>query len=392
MNVKRSMHELLLLDDGRVLAIGGQNERDENEPSCEIYDPATEKWTLTDSLLLIRKEEPKAVKLQNGNILITGGHRRTGIGYEEIIYSSCEIFDIQIEKWIKVADMNFARKWHTITSLNNGNILVTGGIGQGDYLNSLTEICEIYDVSANEWILGDTIKVARYDQDALLLNDSRIFISAGEIKGVYINYTEICEIYDPAIDKWYYAGVLTMYHPRHSSFQLNDSLILIVGGDNYNWEIFNLNKQQSAYVEYSDIFWKDQSVLKLSNNVIIKIGGGIYNDWVVGPTDKCEIFNFNITGIKDNKTGQIKNYELFQNYPNPFNPNTNIDFYLSGRTYVRVLIYDTTGRIVETLSNRMLEKGFHSILFNGQNYSSGLYYYKIETDEWTASKKMILLK
>ena len=387
MNVKRFKHELVLLDDGRVLAIGG-----ENEPSCEIYDTSTEKWTLTDSLLLYRKDQPKAVKLQNGNILITGGHRSIGVGKEEI-YKSCEIFDVQSEKWIKVADMHYTRKWHTITALGNGNILVTGGIGQRYSLDTMTKICEIYDVSSNTWVMGDTLKVSRFNHDALQLNDDKIFISAGEIKGEnYYYYTEVCEIYDPEIDKWYYAGVLTMYHPRHSSFQLNDSLILIVGGDNENWEIFNLNEQESTYIGYSDIVWSLQSIVKLSNNDIVKIGGVIWQDAVVFPTNKCKIFHFNITSIKNKKTGQISNYELFQNYPNPFNPSTTIQYDLPEDVKVVLEVFDIQGQKVKTLVNGFKKTGYYEVIFDGSHLASGVYIYKIKAGDFSQAKRMLLIK
>jgi len=385
MTVKRWEHASILLNDGRVLVIGG-----EDELSCEIFNPITEKWTLTDSLLLNRRDEPRIAKLQNGNILITGGSRRTGVGKEEI-FTSCEVFDIQSEKWIKVADMNYSRKSHTITTLKDGRVLVTGGIGKRDTLDTMTEICEIYNPTINQWVLGDTIKIAHYNHSALLLNNGNVFIASGEIKGDSY-FTEICELYDPNIDKWSFAGGLTQYHPSNSSFQISDSTVIVVGGYNCNWEIFNLNQLQSTFVAISEIEWSSQSVIELSNGKIVKIGGMIWIDATVYPTDQCEIFDPNITSVKNNVFPNIKGYHLFQNYPNPFNPTTKIQFYLKNDTFVKLVIYNNIGEIVELLISENKKRGFYTVDFNGDNYSSGVYFYKIETDKWTESKKMLLLK
>ena len=385
MKVKRWKHSSILLEDGRVLVVGG-----ENELSCEIFNPITEKWTLTDSLMLFRRDEPRITKLQNGNILITGGSRRTGVGKEEI-YSSCEVFDVVSEKWGKIADMNYTRKSHTVTTLEDGRVIVTGGIGRRDTIDTTTEICEIYSPAINRWVLGDTIKTAHYNHSALLLDNGNLFISAGEIKGDSY-YTEICELYNPIIDKWSNVGVLTQYHPNLSSFQISDSTILIVGGDNPHWEIFNLNQFKSTYVGISEIEWFLQVVLELSNRKIIKIGGVIWMGMGIDPTNKCEIFDPKITNIKNNTKPQINNYQLLQNYPNPFNPTTNICFYLKDDTFVKLAIYNNIGEIIEIIINENKKGGSYTVSFNGDNYSSGVYYYKIETDKWTESKKMILLK
>lgn len=284
--------------------------------------------------------------LQNGNILIPGGSRRTCVGKEEI-YNSCEVFDVQSEKWIKVADMNYACKNHTVTTLEDGCVLVTGGLtNNSGYLKMDTKSCEIYNPYTNIWKIVDSLSFYHFDHSALLLNNGKVLIYAGENRN---GLTEICELYNTNIDEWNYAGGLTKSHPNHSSFQLSDSTILIVGGDNPHWEIFNLNQLQSTYVGISEIDWFLQSVLKLSNGKIVKIGGVIWMGMGIDPTNKCEIFDPNITSVKKNISPNIDGYQLFQNYPNPFNPNTNIRFYLKNDTYVKLVIYNNIGEIVEII-------------------------------------------
>ena len=83
---------------------------------------------------------------------------------------------------------------------------------------------------------------------------------------------------------------------------------------------------------------------------------------------------------------------LAQNYPNPFNPSTNIEFSLNETKNVRLEVYDRIGRRVATLVNGRLEQGFHSVRFDGSGLASGVYFYRIITDQTALTKKMILVK
>ncbi len=85
-------------------------------------------------------------------------------------------------------------------------------------------------------------------------------------------------------------------------------------------------------------------------------------------------------------------YELFQNYPNPFNPSTSIKFALPKESMVKLSVFNILGQEVGTLVNSTLVAGFHSINFNAVNLPSGMYIYKIDAENFTQIKKMILMK
>ena len=86
-------------------------------------------------------------------------------------------------------------------------------------------------------------------------------------------------------------------------------------------------------------------------------------------------------------------FELLQNYPNPFNPTTAISFQLSAVSNVTLKVYDVLGREVATLlKNETMDDGEHEIQFDAANLSSGLYFYKLSTETFTATKKMVLMK
>lgn len=85
-------------------------------------------------------------------------------------------------------------------------------------------------------------------------------------------------------------------------------------------------------------------------------------------------------------------FELSQNYPNPFNPETIINYQLSVNSFVTLKVFDLAGREVAQLLNEMKPSGYYSIKFNGANLSSGIYFYKIEAGNFSAVKKMVLIK
>lgn len=98
------------------------------------------------------------------------------------------------------------------------------------------------------------------------------------------------------------------------------------------------------------------------------------------------------TGIVNTGTQTPEKYALYQNYPNPFNPNTTIKFQISNNSFVSLKIYDLLGREIATLVNKNLNAGTYEVNFNGENFSSGMYFYKITSGNFTDVKKLVLIK
>ena len=110
--------------------------------------------------------------------------------------------------------------------------------------------------------------------------------------------------------------------------------------------------------------------------------------------------NFALVGYKmkdiltaiENNTNQVKNFSLGQNYPNPFNPNTNISFHLMKASDVLLEVFDVKGQKVVTLIDGYMQAGQHKLDFNAANFSSGAYFYKITSNGYSETKKMLLIK
>ncbi len=87
-------------------------------------------------------------------------------------------------------------------------------------------------------------------------------------------------------------------------------------------------------------------------------------------------------------------FYLSQNYPNPFNPNTVISYSLIENSFVKLKVYDLPGNEIATLVNENQNAGIYNYQFSAFNYqlSSGIYFYKLETKNWSFTKRMMLLK
>ena len=98
-----------------------------------------------------------------------------------------------------------------------------------------------------------------------------------------------------------------------------------------------------------------------------------------------------VTGVADEKI-PVNQFSLKQNYPNPFNPSTTIDYSLAKPGNVKISVYDITGSKVATIVNENKPAGNYSVQFNGIRLTSGIYLYRLESGNYSASRKFILMK
>lgn len=98
-----------------------------------------------------------------------------------------------------------------------------------------------------------------------------------------------------------------------------------------------------------------------------------------------------ITGV-GNQNNIPYDYALKQNYPNPFNPTTSIEFSIPNSGLVKLVVYDVLGKEVATLVNEVKNAGNYIVDFNASNLTSGIYFYKISTGDFSSVKKMMLIK
>lgn len=94
----------------------------------------------------------------------------------------------------------------------------------------------------------------------------------------------------------------------------------------------------------------------------------------------------------NNSDNEISGYSLRQNYPNPFNPSTTIEFTLPEDKFVKLKVFDATGKEILSLVNNFLLSGNYSFDFNGNDLESGIYFYNLTAGNFNSAGKMILMK
>lgn len=99
-----------------------------------------------------------------------------------------------------------------------------------------------------------------------------------------------------------------------------------------------------------------------------------------------------VTNVESNDELIIQDYKLYQNYPNPFNPTTLISFELMKPTNVKLEITNILGENIATLIDGRQNAGKYEINFNGSNLTSGIYFYRLSTNNFTEVRKMTLIK
>lgn len=126
----------------------------------------------------------------------------------------------------------------------------------------------------------------------------------------------------------------------------------------------------------------------------------VYHDWdqngiphIRMESPEFEPVTVALSGLSQNSGPEVPDvFALNQNYPNPFNPSTEIAFDLPVASHVELTIYNVLGQKVETLVDREMEAGSHTVTWNADRVSTGVYFYRITAKDFTETKKMLMLK
>ncbi len=114
--------------------------------------------------------------------------------------------------------------------------------------------------------------------------------------------------------------------------------------------------------------------------------------WVVGDNGAIVTSDYTPIGISEISRVIPSKFNLHQNYPNPFNPSTKIKFDIPKWSNAKLIIYDVLGRQVATLVNEQLKPGGYEVEWEGSNYASGIYFYQLVSEQFTETKRMVLIK
>ena len=156
----------------------------------------------------------------------------------------------------------------------------------------------------------------------------------------------------------------------------------------------------NRYYEPSGLFWDipwplAESLVYTNSTVLQHAQGGFPAgdlNWF-GPEKIAEWEAWKLTGIRKEENSSLpKDYTLSQNYPNPFNPTTQINFTIPKAGITTLKVYNILGQVVSILVNEQLAAGSYKFDFDGSNLTTGIYMYQLQSSDYSAVKKMLLIK
>jgi hypothetical protein len=185
------------LPDGRVVVMGSGK--------TAIFDPSRERWSQAAPMPPIGGGEA-ATLLGDGTILVTGGSPPSGIPGIPTLLSTAYLYLPLSDKWVPTASMLVGRELHTATLLDDGRVLVAGGLSDQGVIGS----CEIYDPRTKQWSQAASMALAHVGHTATLLPDGRVLVTGGSsaaegpfgapFQPSFRDYEP--EIFDPGSDRW----------------------------------------------------------------------------------------------------------------------------------------------------------------------------------------------
>ncbi len=135
----------------------------------------------------------------------------------------------------------------------------------------------------------------------------------------------------------------------------------------------------------------------MGDNIGMTSGNGkLYPVWMSNQSGLFQawsaIIDYHTIGIQQIGTEIPKQYGLSQNYPNPFNPSTNIKFHIAHSGSAKIIVYDAIGREITTLVDQQVKAGTYEVSWDASSNPSGVYFYRLITEGYSETKKMVFTK
>ncbi len=141
-----------------------------------------------------------------------------------------------------------------------------------------------------------------------------------------------------------------------------------------------------SHAQYVNVIFAPIDTLKQVGYIVFTDNG------LSSPDSVLVMGNNGTTGIRQDAGFTHKGYFLSANYPNPFNPTTTIAYQLPSESFVTLIVYDALGSDVRVLVNERQGAGNYSVIFNGSNHPSGVYFYVLHAGAYHETRKLLLIK
>ena len=237
-------HDATLLDDGRVLVSGGWTGTANNDfiapfPAIvsQIYDPETDTWTYTERFWEEQTAERieffmfmSASKLRDERVI------SVAVPAEEGSSVAIAVFDPETGAWSRLSDVPSNRVFSNVSVLNDGRILIVGGVDAGALFSGSSAadshgMVEIYDPVTGEWQSPEAMNKSAAEQSVVSLADGRALAIGGFVSDSNLTRdTARAEVFDPVSNSWTLTGEMNVSRVSPRAIALTDGRILVTGG------------------------------------------------------------------------------------------------------------------------------------------------------------------
>jgi hypothetical protein len=221
LSVRRYVPSAVLLDDGRVLVVGGSNRDEGTLASAELYDPATGLFTATGGLSEGRDVNAQAVRLDDGRVFLAGGYNDAGP------LASAEAYDPATGVFTPTGSLPEPRGDHALAMLADGRVLVVAGY-DANFEFALT--AQLWDPATGQFSATGSLNHGRANPIAIRLDDGRVLIAGGSTTGSGDLNVATAEVYDPATGQFTDVGDMITPRSHGRADRLADGSVLFMGG------------------------------------------------------------------------------------------------------------------------------------------------------------------
>ena len=258
-----------------------------------------------------------------------------------------------------------------------------GEDGGGIWCGQLCDMSIIHCTISNNSAMGQGSAVYNYDRSNLELVNSIIQGNSGE-SAVYVEDS-------------YYSTFSITFNDFYSN---SGDLFAGSGVPEYLGQVITVNANNDPCDAYMNIFLDPQFVDPINGNYhllgespCIDAGDPSSPLDPDGTIADIGAFYYNQLGVEGEQSApQPVTFQLLQNYPNPFNPITTLGYELPTTAHVNFSVYDLLGRQVAILKDNVEQAGTHQMTFDGSQLPSGIYFYQLQTGDFTETRKMLLIK
>jgi hypothetical protein len=409
------------LANGRLLIAGGAADWGiaPGYNTAEIYNPTNGSFTPTGTMNLPRMLATPAV-MKNGKVLIVGGW------YDNSSATYGEVYDPSSETFTQTGAENVLRANPILIPTSDSGAVIFSGYPP--FGGNIYEQVEHYNSSSNTFsIVRNTLFASPSDSgwipfcylnyygimDAQQLKDGRYLFIAYKADGdsaLYSLFTinpsnmafelfrtktalpisKVTSCFAPIVD----TAKSVVYLP----VQRTDS-------DPIQIKLFAISLKDSTIAEQADYFTLPSSYYLSGANFnllpdgrILMSGGHTQTGYNTNFTPHTHTYLITphytaaVTSVKQQTVLTPGSFELYQNYPNPFNPTTQISFSLDHKSMVNLKLFDVLGREIKILTSGEYQSGMHTITLDASMLPSGIYFYQLQTGNFTAARKLTLLK